>query len=32
VWLHNRAALLAGPALIADDLVVNLPAAVADCL
>ncbi|HEV2865783.1 MAG TPA: NAD(P)H-hydrate dehydratase, partial [Allosphingosinicella sp.] len=32
VWLHNRAALLAGPALIADDLVVQLPAAVAECL
>jgi len=31
VWLHRRAAELAGPALIADDLVACLPAAVADC-
>lgn len=32
VWLHGRAAELAGPALIADDLVARLPAAVAECL
>ena len=32
VWLHGRAAERAGPALIADDLVDRLPAAVADCL
>ena len=32
VWLHARAAERAGPALIADDLVARLPAAVADCL
>ena len=31
VWLHARAALLAGPALIADDLVAALPAALASC-
>lgn len=29
VWLHNRAALLAGPALIADDLCQRLPEALA---
>jgi hydroxyethylthiazole kinase-like uncharacterized protein yjeF len=32
VWLHIRAAELAGPALIADDLVSHLNAALADCL
>ncbi len=32
VWLHGRAAELAGPFLIADDLVACLPAACADCL
>jgi hydroxyethylthiazole kinase-like uncharacterized protein yjeF len=32
VWLHGRAAQLAGPALIADDLLDHLPAAVAECL
>lgn len=32
VWLHNKAAALAGPALIADDLPAYLPAAIASCL
>jgi len=32
VWLQSRAAELAGPGLIADDLVTHLPAALADCL
>lgn len=32
VWLHGRAAELAGPGLIADDLVANLPAALAACV
>jgi len=32
VWLHARAAALAGPFLIADDLVAHLPAALAECL
>jgi hydroxyethylthiazole kinase-like uncharacterized protein yjeF len=32
VWLHARAAELAGPALIADDLIAQLPRAVAECL
>lgn len=32
VWLHSRAAELAGPALIADDLSLHLPAALAECL
>jgi hydroxyethylthiazole kinase-like uncharacterized protein yjeF len=32
VWLHARAAELAGPALIADDLARALPAAMAECL
>lgn len=32
VWLHSRAATLAGPGLIADDLVSHLPAALAECL
>jgi ADP-dependent NAD(P)H-hydrate dehydratase / NAD(P)H-hydrate epimerase len=31
VWLHGRAAELAGPALIADDLLRYLPSAVAEC-
>ena len=32
VWLHGRAADLAGPGLIADDLAQFLPAATASCL
>jgi ADP-dependent NAD(P)H-hydrate dehydratase / NAD(P)H-hydrate epimerase len=32
VWLHGRAAALAGPVLLADDLLDLLPAAVAECL
>ena len=32
IWVHSRAADLAGPGLIADDLVVQLPAALAECL
>jgi hydroxyethylthiazole kinase-like uncharacterized protein yjeF len=32
VWLHGRAAELAGPGLVADDLVDHLPAALAECL
>lgn len=32
VWLHARAAEIAGPALIADDLLAALPAALAECL
>lgn len=32
VWLHGRAAELAGPALIADDLVAALPRVVNECL
>lgn len=32
VWLHNRAARLVGPALIADDLCVHLPEAIAATL
>ncbi|WP_420142472.1 ADP-dependent NAD(P)H-hydrate dehydratase, partial [Sphingomonas sp.] len=32
VWLHTQAARLAGPALIADDLIGHLPAALAACL
>ncbi|HYI39826.1 MAG TPA: NAD(P)H-hydrate dehydratase [Allosphingosinicella sp.] len=32
VWLHGRAAELAGPGLIADDLIAHLPAALAECL
>jgi NAD(P)H-hydrate repair Nnr-like enzyme with NAD(P)H-hydrate dehydratase domain len=32
VWLHGRAAELAGPGLIADDLVAQLNAAFAECL
>lgn len=31
VWVHSRAAELAGPALIADDLVELLPAVIAEC-
>ena len=32
VWLHGRAAELAGPAFIADDLIAMLPQALAECL
>jgi hydroxyethylthiazole kinase-like uncharacterized protein yjeF len=32
VWLHGRAAALAGDGLIADDLLDHLPAAFAECL
>jgi len=32
VWLHSRAAELAGPGRIADDLLAHLPAAVVECL
>ena len=32
VWLQGRAARLAGPAFIADDLLVHLPQAVGECL
>src|SRR6185295_3389485 len=32
VWLHGKAAELAGPGLIADDLVARLNAAYAECL
>jgi hydroxyethylthiazole kinase-like uncharacterized protein yjeF len=32
VWLHGRAADMAGPGLIADDLIGHLPAAFASCL
>lgn len=32
VWVHGRAAELAGPGLIADDLVARLPAVLAECL
>lgn len=32
VWLHARAAALAGPALVADDLVMHIPATIAECL
>jgi NAD(P)H-hydrate repair Nnr-like enzyme with NAD(P)H-hydrate dehydratase domain len=32
VWLHGRAAELAGPGLIADDLIGHLQAAAAECL
>jgi hydroxyethylthiazole kinase-like uncharacterized protein yjeF len=32
VWLHGRAAELAGPGLIADDLIAHLGAAYAECL
>jgi hydroxyethylthiazole kinase-like uncharacterized protein yjeF len=30
-WMHGRAAELAGPGLIADDLVTKLPAVIAEC-
>ena len=32
VWLHGRAAQLAGPAFAADDLIPFLPRAIAECL
>ena len=32
LWLHAQAARIAGPMLIADDLIAHLPAAVAACL
>lgn len=32
LWLHGRAAALAGPALAADDLIPQLPKALAECL
>ena len=32
VWLHGRAAQLAGPAFIADDLIAQLPRALAECV
>jgi hydroxyethylthiazole kinase-like uncharacterized protein yjeF len=32
LWLHGRAAMLAGPAFAADDLIPQLPKAVAECL
>jgi hydroxyethylthiazole kinase-like uncharacterized protein yjeF len=32
IWLHAEAARLAGPALIADDLIAHLPTAIAACL
>ena len=32
IWLHAEAARLAGPMLIADDLVTRLPIAIAACL
>jgi hydroxyethylthiazole kinase-like uncharacterized protein yjeF len=32
IWLHTRAAEIAGPALIADDLLKALPLALAECL
>jgi len=32
LWLHAEAARLAGPMLIADDLITRLPAAVSACL
>ncbi len=32
VWLHARAATLAGPALVADDLAMHIPIAIAECL
>ncbi len=31
-WLHARAAQLAGPALIADDLIAHIPEAISECL
>jgi hydroxyethylthiazole kinase-like uncharacterized protein yjeF len=32
VWLHARAAELAGPGFVADELIDHLPAALAECL
>jgi hydroxyethylthiazole kinase-like uncharacterized protein yjeF len=32
VWLHARAATLAGPALIADDLIAAIPVAIGECI
>ncbi|MBK5264929.1 MAG: NAD(P)H-hydrate dehydratase [Alphaproteobacteria bacterium] len=32
VWIHAEAARRAGPALVADDLISHIPAALADCL
>jgi hydroxyethylthiazole kinase-like uncharacterized protein yjeF len=32
VWLHARAAALAGPAMIADDIAARLPDSLAECL
>jgi NAD(P)H-hydrate repair Nnr-like enzyme with NAD(P)H-hydrate dehydratase domain len=32
VWLHARAATLAGPAFIADALPMHLPQAISECL
>ena len=32
VWLHSRAAELAGPGLVADDLLDHLPSALSECL
>jgi hydroxyethylthiazole kinase-like uncharacterized protein yjeF len=32
VWIHGRAAQLAGPAFIADDLIRQLPQALAECV
>jgi hydroxyethylthiazole kinase-like uncharacterized protein yjeF len=32
IWLHGRAAELAGPGLIADDLVTHLPQALGECV
>jgi hydroxyethylthiazole kinase-like uncharacterized protein yjeF len=32
VWLHGRAAELAGPGFVADDLAAHLPAALAECV
>jgi hydroxyethylthiazole kinase-like uncharacterized protein yjeF len=32
VWLHSRAARLAGPAFAADDLIAKIPGAIGECL
>jgi hydroxyethylthiazole kinase-like uncharacterized protein yjeF len=32
VWLHGRVAALAGPFLVADDLIASLPTVLAECL
>lgn len=32
VWLHSRAARLAGPAFAADDLIARIPIAIVECL